>query len=167
MHISAYVCIFRFTYSCIFLHLMCIFCAYGYLYLHINCISLHILLHIKAYCYLFKTYFCIFYACPYIYCCLYHAYSCILSMNIFAYFYIFWHFVAYLLHIHAFVCIFVHILILTMQHSMFNAFTILHPGRPGHQEFTYHHRLPYPFPGFELQDPPSKSAASSQAPLML
>ena len=28
------------------------------------------------------------------------------------------------------------------------------------QEFTYHHQLPSPSPGFESQDPPSKSAAS-------
>ena len=28
------------------------------------------------------------------------------------------------------------------------------------QEFTYHHWLPSPAPGFESQDPPSKSAAS-------
>ena len=101
MHISAYVCIFLFTYSCIFSHLMCIFCAYGYLYLPINCISLKNLFHINAYCYLSKlisAYFmhvltylllisCLFlhiinaYFCMFLhilaFCCIFIAYSCI------------------------------------------------------------------------------------------
>ena len=51
--------------------------------------------------------------------------SCLfLQCIIFAYFYIFWHFVAYLLHIHAFVCIFVNILILTMQQSTYQICTM-------------------------------------------
>ena len=98
MHISAYVFIFLFTYSCMFLHLMCIFCAYGYLYLHINCISLHILLHINAYCYLFITYFCIFYSCSYIFVAYIMHISAYVCIFLFTYSCIFSHFCAYFLH---------------------------------------------------------------------
>ena len=173
-----------------FLHIYCLYFAYFciclhisfYIFMHIFAFNVHILCiwllipayksHIYAY---FIAYACILLLIQYLFlhilcmflhiCCLYHAYSCIVSMHIFAYLNIFCHFVAYLSHIHAFVCIFEHILILTMQHSPLMLLqSYILDNQDIAQEFTYHHRLPSPSPGFESQDPPSKSAAS---PLML
>ena len=80
---------------------------------------------------------------------------------------IFWYFIAYVdcycifynkLHIVAYLYIFPYF---TIQVSVFNFLqSYILDDQDIAQEFTYHHRLPSASPGFESQDPPSKSAAS-------
>ena len=140
MHILCIYLHIYFAYKCIYVHI-------NYLFLHIFCMYLHIFaykLHISAFILHMNAYLLLFF------CILWHIFSffCI-YLHIFAYLYIFPYF--------------------TIQVSMFHFSSILHDGyilevQDIAQEFTNHHRLPSPSPGFKSQDPPSKSAAS---PLML
>ena len=97
---------------------MCIFCAYGYLYLHINCISLHILLHINAYYYLSKLISAYFmHVLTYLLLI-----SCLFNHIINAYFYIFLHILAFGCITNAYACICLHIC--TYSHIANEAFNI-------------------------------------------